>query len=312
MHVSDMQEKKNKRRLILFCVLCCLTTTVFILGRNKGSVDVDKDLFRKYDTREIDRVTMESSQGSVNLTYNGTRWQVNNQYDADPQMVQVLFATLDQAEPKRALSAAMQDSVNTMLRQKGVKVTLISDDEPKAVFYAGGNPQKTQAYFADEQGTAYLMAIPGYRVYTSGIFELKEKDWKNKYVFSFNWRNFKSLETRFPQKTADNFSVVQADNYFTISGLTSVDTAKLNEYLDKVSLLTVMEYVEEDLALAATPPSLEITIGDIANRVYKLELYPGLGENNNRIPGRIDSRQWAYFDRATVSDLYRPRHFFSQ
>lgn len=312
MHVSDMQEKKNKRLFILFCVLCCLTVTAFIVGRSKGSVDVDKDIFRQYDTRDIDHVVMESPQGAVSLKYNGARWQVNDQYDADTQMIQVLFATLDQAEPKRALSASMQDSINTVLRQKGVKVTLRTGDDTKAVFYAGGNPQKTQAYFADEGGTAYLMAIPGYRVYTSGIFELKEKDWKNKYVFSFNWRNFKNLEARFPQRTADNFSVVQAENYFTISNLASVDTAKLNEYLDKVSLLTVQEYVDEELVSSATTPTLEISIGDIANRVYKLELYPDLGENNGRIPGRIDAKQWAWFDRARVLELYRPRQFFSQ
>lgn len=312
MHVSDMQEKKNKRLFILFCVLCCLTVTTFILGKKKGSVDVDKDTFRQYDTRDIDHVIMESPQGSVSLKYNGARWQVNDQYDADTQMIQVLFATLDQAEPKRALSASMQDSINTMLRQKGVKVTLRAGEETKAVFYVGGNPQKTQAYFADDDGTAYLMAIPGYRVYTSGIFELKEKDWKNKYVFSFNWRNFKSLEANFPQRASDNFSVIQADNYFTISNLASVDTAKLNEYLDKVSLLTVQEYVDEELVSSATAPTLEISIRDIANRVYKLELYPDLGETNGRIPGRIDAKQWAWFDRARVSELYRPRQFFSR
>lgn len=306
-----MQEKKNKRLLILFCALCCMTIAAFVLSRETGTVDIDKDIFRRYDTREIDQVTMESRQGLIDLKYNGARWQMNNQFDADPSMIQVLFATLEQAEPKRLLAAAMQDSITTMLRQQGVKVTLKSRGEQEALFFVGGNTQKTQAYFADENGLAYLVTIPGYRVYASGIFELREKDWKNKYVFSFNWRNFKKLETRFAEKAADNFSVSLADNYFTVDELSSADTSKLNDYLDKVSLLKVEEYVDEAaVSVTANSPVLSILVSDIADRVYTLELYPA-GDTSTRVPGLINGAQWAFFDRAKVSELYRPKHFFA-
>src|SRR5688572_305723 len=198
---SDMQEKKNKRLLILFCALCCMTAVVYYLGSIEGTVGIDKNIFKDYDLAKIDQVVMESKQGRVELKFNGANWEVNNQFDADPSMVQVLFATLQQAEPKRLLATSIQDSVSNILKKEGVKITLNSSGNMESVFYAGGNAQKTQAYFCseNEEPKSYLVTIPGYRVYVSGIFELKEKDWKNKYVFGFNWRNFQKLETRFPQ-----------------------------------------------------------------------------------------------------------------
>ena len=162
-------------------------------------------------------------------------------------MVQVLFATIQQAEPKRPLPLGIQDSVSQELRQNGVKVSLISSGTPELTFYAGGNGQKTQAYFSVDKGDAkpYLVTIPGYRVYVSGIFEVEEKDWRDKLVFGFNWRNFESLQASFPNSPSDNFQVVFQDNYFAVQGLNAVDTAKLNDFLDDVSLLTVEEFTDQ-------------------------------------------------------------------
>ena len=49
--------------------------------------------------------------GNVTLKYNGSRWKVNDEFNADPIMIDVLFATLQQAEPRRPLAASLKDSV---------------------------------------------------------------------------------------------------------------------------------------------------------------------------------------------------------
>ena len=87
-------------------------------------------------------------------------------------MIEVLFATLQQAEPKRPVSPSIRDSVRQDLRQRGVRVSLFSSGVKEVGFYAGGNMKKTQAFFSHEQKdeTPYVITIPGYRVYVSGIF----------------------------------------------------------------------------------------------------------------------------------------------
>src|SRR5687768_5266548 len=251
---------------------------VFYVGKTDGAVDVDPFMFKDFDFKSVDQVVLESRTGRVDLKFNGTKWKVNNQFDADPSMVEVLFATLQQAEPKRPLSPGVQDSVNTVLKLQGVKVSVISGGEPLLTFYAGGNEKKTQAYFGteDEKLKSYLVTIPGYRVYASGIFELPEKEWKNKYVFGFNWRNFQRLEVEFPQNDRDDFQVALNDNYFSVEGLAAVDTAKLNTFLDDVSLLTVDEYLDGNIfadSVPKLPPVMLLKVKDVGQRVYTLEIF---------------------------------------
>src|SRR5687768_18598100 len=99
---------------------------VFYVGKTDGAVDVDPFMFKDFDFKSVDQVVLESRTGRVDLKFNGTKWKVNNQFDADPSMVEVLFATLQQAEPKRPLAASIQDSVCNELGQNGVKVSVIA------------------------------------------------------------------------------------------------------------------------------------------------------------------------------------------
>jgi hypothetical protein len=308
-----MQEKKNKRLLIILVVLISSTAGAYWLTQGERTDVVDKGMFRNYDLKAVNEVLLESSAGKINLKYSGARWKVNDQYYANADMIEVLFATLQQAEPKRPLPASLRDSVAKSLQTTGVKVSLIAEEKLQDAFYTGGNATKTQAFFMDtEENTPYLMAIPGYRVYVSGIFELEESGWRDKFVFGFNWRNFQSLDVSFPNKPSDDFAVVMQNNFFSVQGLLKVDTSRLNNYLDDVSLLSVDEYLKTSSSLdslATTPALLTISVKDIAKREYVLQVYPPLGKTE-KYPGLINGSQWALFEKKRVSGLIRGRQFF--
>jgi hypothetical protein len=106
------------------------------------------------------------------LKFNGAKWRVNDQL-SDVDMVDVLFATLQQAEPKRPFSGGEQDSVNETLTKQGVIVRLFEGEILQKEFIAGGNAAKTQAYFKNvETDEWYVMSIPGYRVYPCSVTNL--------------------------------------------------------------------------------------------------------------------------------------------
>lgn len=313
---SDMQERRNKRLAIILVTLCCITAAIYFVGRADGSVEVDKNLFSDYDLQGIDQINLESKEDTVVLKFNGSKWLVNEQFNADASMIEVLFATLQQVEPKRPVPSSVRDSVSQALRQRGVKVSLFSSGVKEAGFYAGGNAKKTETFFCHEQTdeTPYIMTIPGYRVYVSGIFELPERDWKDKLVFGFNWRNFESLEARFPDLPGQGFKVSLQDNYFGIEGMESVDTTKLNDFLDDVSLLTTLEFVNKpffDDSLSKPSPSMIITVKDIGRRAYTLELFDR-SDKEQTITGVINGKQWAVFAPQRVEDISRKRAFFTK
>ncbi|MBL7856156.1 MAG: DUF4340 domain-containing protein [Cyclobacteriaceae bacterium] len=310
-----MQEKRNLRLLITLITLLLITTGVFFISGRKQTPVVDKKLFAVDDLKSIDRVLLESKSGNVELQYNGSRWRVNNQYDADRDMIDVLFATLEQAEPKRPVASALADSVGKALQTDGVNVSLFIGDKLQQNFLAGGNDVKTQAFFrrADEP-TSYLMVIPGYRVYVSGIFELNEGGWRDKYVFGFNWRNFQGMEITFPAYPKDDFRIAQDKDYFGIPGITQVDTTRLNNFIDAISLLTVDEYVISNPvtdSLKKLPPTMTIRVKDIANREYALHLFLAPGQKTS-VTGLLNDRDGVRFDSRKIEPILKPREFFKQ
>jgi hypothetical protein len=312
-----MQEKKNKRLAILLIVLCTITVLTYFTGRSNDSVDVAKDMFRSYELRSVDAVHFESKADTVKLKFNGSKWVVNDEYNADPTMVQVLFATLQQAEPKRPVSSSLRDSIAETLKRDGVKVSLFSAGKKEIAFHAGGNKQKTQAFFSNSDGddTPYLMTIPGYRVYVSGIFELKQKDWRDKLVFGFNWRNFESLEAVFPGSPKDGFNVAMADNYFGIKEVPVADTTHLNDFLDDVSLLTAQEFAENQIfskSEPASPPIMSIKVKDIGQRVYTLDIYQPSAATGHRYIGVINGNQWAFFAPERIRNILKKREYFAR
>lgn len=312
---SDMQEKKNKRLLVLLFVLLSATVVAYWFGHREDNYEVDKNLFRNYDLKSINEIVLESESGKVALKYTGSRWKVNDQFTADTDMIEVLFATLQQAEPKRPLASSLRDSVATTIRQRGVKISLFVAETLVKTFYAGGNTSKSQAFFLEDDGTdPYLMTIPGYRVYVSGIFELAENGWRDKFVFGFNWRNFQRLEVSFSKKPSDNFIVAMDDNYFSVQGLTQVDTTKLNDFLDNVALLTVDDYAAPNPSfdsLAKTGPFVSILVKDIAKKEYLLQLYQPIGKSR-QFPGIINNTQWALFQDNKIMAVVRSRNYFGK
>lgn len=292
-------------------VLTLVTLLTFWWIQPENRLDVDENVFQVDDLGTVSKVELVSHRDTVMLAFVGGQWRVNDQYNADGNMIRVLFATIQQARPKRAVANLRQDSIFRYLAESGVKVSLYAGEELRKQFYVGGNPAKTQALFADPTAEeVYVMTIPGYTVYVSGILELPEGGWRDKFVFGFNWRNFKSLEAEFPGKPAENFTASIINNYLSIKGLEEPDTAKLNTFLDDLSLLTVEEYIivpKLTDSLQNIKPQIEFRVTDIGNRTYRLRLYE---PTSNEALGLIQESQVAIFDARKIQRLLKPKSFF--
>ncbi len=306
-----MHEKKNQWLLIFLVVLILCTVVVYWFVRPSNKMDIDHRIFQAQDYKSIDKIYLDSDTVRITLDFNGTRWRVNNKYDADGTMINVLFATLQQARPKRSVGIGQKDSVYQQITKTGIKVSLLEGNAVRKEFIAGGNTAKTQAYFAEPSTLdVYVMSIPGYRVYVSGIFEMKESGWRDKTVFSFNWRNFKSMEARFQPSSAENFIVSLNNGFFGIQGM-DTDTVKLNAFFDNLFALSVDEFIHDNGvkdSIGRMPHVADFTVTDVANRTYRLKLFTKDGQT--RVMGLIQDSQLAIFDRRKIQPLLRTKSFF--
>lgn len=310
-----MQEKLNIRLTILLAILISITTAFYFFIQSDGRLEVNKDLFRIENYTKVDRVLMETSGRKIELNYNGTTWKVNGNHDADRQLITVLFATLQQAEPKRPVASNETEAVANRLVREGVKVSLLEGGEVRKVLHAGGNPEKTLTYFYQEGDRPWVVTIPGYRIYVASILELDENGWRDKRVFNFNWRNFKTLTVTFPSDGKENFQVSQRGRYFDIVGM-EADTTRLNNFLDDVSLLVGDQIISPDAfprydSLLTTAPMMKMVINDIANRTYELELFKGV-TGDAALLGQVNGVEAMLFDRKKIFSIAKNKSYFQR
>jgi hypothetical protein len=305
-----MQEKRNKRLVFsLVILLACIAVISFWTSDNDRNFSLEKDLYSNIDLKSVDRVVLKGPEGLTELRFQGYRWKVNDSIDADRGLIEVLFATLQQAQPRRPVASSLRDSVIRDVTTNGVNVSLFAGPNKLKSFFAGGNDAKTQAIFVPDNGKeAHLMIIPGYRVYVSGIFEVPAIGWREKLIFNFNWQNFAKLEARY-KNPAGNFDVGMQKNQVFIPQVAEVDTARLNSYLDQVSLLTVEEYISPNKmtdSLSATQPILNLTVIDIANRHYNLSVFA----SGKGFYARVNQKNWAILQENRIIPVLRPKDFF--
>jgi hypothetical protein len=263
----------------------------------------------------IDRVTLTSQKGTVELKFDGVKWKVNTAYDADRQLITVLFATVVQTQPKRKLTGAQRDSVSKKMSRDGVRVLLLEGETLNKEYLVCGNEEKTETYFqlaGDE--AIYLVTIPGYRVYVASIFELGESGWRDKGIFNFNWQNFKELRVHFPKQTDQDFSVSLVNNLFSIAEVSVADTTKLSGFLESLfelqaeQILSKTESIRYDSLLSGYPV-VELAIQDISKKNIALKIFPPQ-KGSGVIVGRINDSETVLLSPRAAAAVSRGRDFF--
>lgn len=302
------QKKKNIRLIILLTVLMAITGIVIIAGEESDSIDVEKDLFALEDVATIDEVIIRSEKEQNSLRFINGIWMLNDRYKADPQRVTVLFAILKQNKIRRKVANRQLQKVDSALQSQGVNIRFLSNGVETKEFKVVGFDGLT--YFNNGEDS-YVVEIPGYKVDLAGIFALDEGGWRNPLVFDINWANLRGVNMIFPERPNDQFNIVYQRRYYTINQLNNVDSTKVTDFLDDVSLLYVNDYLDkqelENLKVDVNQPIASIIVSDVGGNQYSLTLYNEVGDE---VIGRVDSTDYALLDFEMVRNVLRPKQYF--
>lgn len=303
-------QKRNRSLLISLIALTMVTIGLVAVSNREGGSDLNPDVFAVGNLQEVNKVQLQSRSDTVELEFINGSWQVNGRYKADPNMVKVLFATIAQLKAKRQISGVIGDSVRAALKADGVRVQLFGGGSLLQSFFAGGNDSKTTAYFLSDAEEVYVVSIPGYKVYTAGVFELGETGFRDKLVFNFRWENFKGLKAMFASRPEESFAITMQKDFFTIEGMPATDTTKLYDFLDNVARLTVDGFTTRSKIDSVSANELmKLEVSDIGSRVYELSLYHK--PEDGVVYGLMNS-QPVYFQVDRIRQIMRGKSFFSK
>jgi preprotein translocase subunit YajC len=311
-----MHFAKNKQLLVSLLFLLVITLLAYFLAGKDGQIKLDKKMFQVEDQSKIDRVVFVSAKGIIDLHYDGVSWKVNNKYPADMQLVKVLFATLLQVVPKRAIGETIKDSVANSLQNAGTKVSLFQGRELKKEFYAGANADRSQTYFQQNNEIPYLVAITGYRVDASQVFQLDENAWRDKRVFSLNWRNLKDISVNYPTDSKGDFHINLQQKLLSIENVDVADTTRLSKYVDDLYSLEGDQIVTKGLvpkvdSVFQESIRFQVTVSDNASRKFKLDVIQWKS-GQYQIAGWVNDSIPMLFDKTKIFRIAKTKDYFKK
>lgn len=310
------QKQKNIRWLILLGTLSASALLLYFSGSDVKGTLSNPGMFAMADTASIQKIRIQRQDEEIHLDRKGDMWFVNDDFPADEGIMMVVLTVMRQMEVSRGVSRTQATEVIDGLKTEGAEVEVFDGKGKIRHFYAGGNPNKTLSYFAEAQSEqAWVVNIPGYDSYVSGIFEIPGIDWRRRLIFSSTWRSLLKLTGTYPASPSYDFNIEFFAGYLQMPGIDALDTAAMMEYLEQFEYFQADRYIEEGMfpqydSLAATLPELVLQIADIDKlKNHALSLFHRLPGDNN-ILGLLDDGRMALFNYRRIAGIYARKEDF--
>ena len=268
----DHLSRSIRNLLVLLAALLAVVAAISLTGENAGQAD--EHMFRLPADVVADEVVMISRQDSVRLTAGPSGWSIADSVRAGQDRVRVFFAAIERMKPGRAPGLRLRDSLEAVMHTTGVQVTIRSGGENILAFSALGDEARQETWLSLSDGSEIRrMSIPGYSTYLMDIFSASADAWRDTRLFDLNWRNFSGYSAHFPGRTGFDFTVEQQQGVFGVNGI-STDTARLNSYLDAVSLMSAesvkVPSTEELTPLLNTPVEVNLQVREVSGSIYSV------------------------------------------
>ena len=307
------QRTRNIRLLILVGVLLVITVSLGLMGRQgSDSIDLDRDKFIIENTIDITRISSEHEGRTTEVTFSGGRWMINNEYEADPARVHLLFAAIQQAKIRRPVSREEFPALADSMQNHGYILTFGDGSKQIGRIETLGNEAEGITWFRDQEGQIFLMEIPGYRAYIHGIIAVEGDSWRNHNLFHrLKWNNLKTIKVEFPISGRSSLEIARGDDHLEVMGLVRTDTTRLFDYIDYISLLNAEQYLNKSEAPDEIHVQVKVDVRDIGNRPYIMEILEERSNDGDRI-GRMDSSIYFTLPEERIPALLVGPEYFSK
>ncbi|MEL7144797.1 MAG: hypothetical protein AAFO69_00405 [Bacteroidota bacterium] len=306
-----MKSKSNKLWILL--AMQAVVIALLAFTSDSGSrLNFDTALFTVTDTASISKIELHHEAEIVKLSKLNDRWFINEKEIADQSLMVYVKSILHRVTVQRPISGKQQAQVYANLKNEAPLVKLYNGETLVKEFYAGGNEGKTKSYFALD-GVPYIVNVPGYQDYLSGVFKLKSHQWKDRRVSGSSWRSISKIEVE--KATGDGFVVAFTGQDLTVEGVNPLDTNNMMNYVSQYAQFMINEFVmpgqfERYDSLKLTTPEATITLQDLdESRNFQWKVFPRLPKEGYHLITDQQGRMMMV-DMRRVGNLIPPRKFF--
>ena len=299
-------KRQNKIILIVLLVLLALAVVIFFMkyrivsykefGKTKfriekisGTLKTLRD-FDVKDTARVDKIFLADKQNNtILLERKDNYWQVNGDYVARRDFVDVLLETICDLEVAVPVPKTKMDFVLRSLSTTSTKVEIYQEGELVKVYYVGGVTQDNTGTYMLLEGSdePFEVHIPGFAGFLNTRYTTSIYEWRDRILFNYDVKNIKSVTLEYPADPDQSFSAVNnGNNNYSIvllktgKPLQGVDPMAVKEFMSrykKVGFEIYMndtdEYLKLDSILNSKSEMCIYTVEDIKGRKTRLKTF---------------------------------------
>lgn len=292
--------KKHKKSVILVIILAIIAAFL-LLTNSEETFKKQSNIFSVTDTTSVTKFFLaDKNNNTVKVERSSTgAWILNDKYEVNPTMVQVMLLTFSEIDIKAPVAKSMRNTVIRMMAGKSVKteiyqrvyrinifnkIKLFPHEKLVRTYYVGDVTMDNSGTFMLMEGSEdpYIVNIPGFKGFVASRYSAIEGDWHSHSVFRYRVPDIKSVSVKYKETPQQSFVINNDNNHiFTVEPLmgkipaANIDTTKVLRYLSLYrnlnyeSLLDDMSKTKRD-SILATAPTCEITLLDRFGKSHTL------------------------------------------
>jgi hypothetical protein len=302
-----MNLSKNILLGVLLVVLILISIGLSFWEKGSGIKRIDTDLFVIENIDPIDRIVITNPDEEIDCRAFSGGFMINDQFVMDQDLLSVLAAVLQRVRVQRPVAGSEQQEIANKIKETGSHIELYQGSQLLSSFWAGGDEFAQNSYFATEDGQVYLVYLPGYHNYVSGLFGLPLASWRSRTIFHNTWRSLLSFSFQDFKNPENDFQINYQDPFFEVSGVQQLDSNNVINYLQQLISLKASALVDTSYQGS---PWLEQTTTDIDPAKNQALTFYG-DSNQSAILGKSGA-QYFTFSRSAVEPILKNSQFFER
>lgn len=260
---------------------------VLILRNGKSTIKAELKDFAVADTALVDKIFLVDKQNqSILLERFPEGWQLNSQYNAREDLVNVLLKTLLRMQVKNPVSNAAKDQMIKNLAVKSTKVEIYQKGKLSKVFYVGGPTKDSEGTYMIVEGSSspFVMEIPGFRGYLSPRFTTSLADWRSHLLLAYSIDRIAKVQLDFVKSPENSFQLINNEGEIKLfsqneaSSIAPFNKLEARKYLmgfTKVGFSKFVDDVPDNLldSIFQTEPFLKFSITDNMGQSIAFDAY---------------------------------------
>jgi hypothetical protein len=186
--------KKNKISILVLLLLTIVAAWYFIKD-SKNTLSKSETSLTINDSSNIATIKIINKNFTLLLTKQSDGWKLDNQYDADHQMLELCLKVLTQTEISSTIPKATAKQIAYTIVASGSEVLVMNIKQLSIQhIYIFGDTRNRIIYMMQASDRKpYIVELPGIKGNIAGIFKMDAKEWRNKIILSLMSNQINSI-----------------------------------------------------------------------------------------------------------------------